>query len=118
MVESALPAALTAPDAPVPIPVPAGVVRPVDLATVDEYISKRIEQYATWYDAKCGPALPASPLTGLPLAARAYTLTSALNHTPYTVTLNAVVSGAAVLTSTVLVTPTQTYFLDLPLVRH
>lgn len=41
-------------------PVPIDTVKPVTVTAVavpetDDYITKRVEQYASWYDRKCGP---------------------------------------------------------------
>ncbi|HFQ93417.1 MAG TPA: hypothetical protein ENK32_05375 [Anaerolineae bacterium] len=61
-----------------------------------------------WRIAYSGPAGDQpSPVTGLNASARAYTLTGLTNYTPYTVTLNAMLSGSPVLTDTAAVMPTD-----------
>jgi len=71
---------------------------------------------STWqivYDPPVGT--PPSPVTGIPEPTRAYTLTGVTNYYWYTVTLNAVLDGAPVLTDTATVMPTD-LFVYLPLV--
>jgi hypothetical protein len=66
----------------------------------------------TWTIAYAGPAgVPPSPITGLAEPTRAYTLTSLINTTWYTVTL---ATDPPLLTGTVMVMPTA-YLLYLPL---
>ncbi|NKQ36360.1 MAG: hypothetical protein HF973_12175 [Chloroflexi bacterium] len=70
---------------------------------------------ATWQISYTGPAgNPPSPITGLAFTTRNQTLTSLTNYTFYTITLNAVVDGTAVLTDTITVMPTD-IFVYLPL---
>lgn len=59
------------------------------------------------YDPPVGT--PPSPVTGLPEPTRAYTLTGVTNYAWYTVTLNALLDGAPVLTDTATVMPTDRY---------
>ncbi len=62
----------------------------------------------TWEITYDGPAGDQpSPVSGLPEATRAYTLTGMANYTIYTLTLNAWVDGALYLTDTVTVMPTD-----------
>jgi hypothetical protein len=71
---------------------------------------------STWqiiYDPPDGTPLP--PVTGIPEPTRAYTLTQVTNYAWYTVTLNAVLDGAPVLTDTTTVMPTD-LFAYLPVV--
>jgi hypothetical protein len=72
---------------------------------------------ATWTIVYAGPPgdQPA-PITGLPEPTRTLTLTGLANYTPYTIALTAMLNGAAVLTDTVTVMPTD-ISLNLPLVR-
>ncbi len=70
---------------------------------------------ATWQITYDGSGVPPSPITGLPNETRAYTLTGLTNYTLYTITLNAMVDGTAVLTDTATVTPTD-LFVFLPVV--
>lgn len=63
---------------------------------------------STWtihYDGPPGDEL--SPITGLPEPTRAYTLTGLTNYEWYTITLNAMLEGAPILTDTVRVMPTD-----------
>ncbi|MCA9975839.1 MAG: right-handed parallel beta-helix repeat-containing protein, partial [Anaerolineales bacterium] len=63
---------------------------------------------ATWqisYDGPVGSQL--SPITGIANATRDYTLTGLTNYTVYTVTLNAVLDSAPILTGTAVVMPTD-----------
>jgi hypothetical protein len=72
---------------------------------------------ATWTIDYAGPpGDPPSPITGLPEPTRTLTLTDLDNYVPYTINLTALLSGAAVLTDTVTVMPTD-ISLNLPLVR-
>ncbi|MCP4427819.1 MAG: hypothetical protein GY803_25330, partial [Chloroflexi bacterium] len=73
---------------------------------------------ATWQISYDGPAGDEpSPITGIPNPTRAYSLTGLTNCAPYTVTLNAMLEGAPVLTDTVSVMPTD-IFVFLPLVER
>jgi hypothetical protein len=70
----------------------------------------------TWTIRYAGPPgdLP-SPITGLPEAIRAITLTGLTNYIPYSITLNAMLDSTTYLTDTVTVIPTD-IILYLPLV--
>ena len=71
---------------------------------------------STWtidYDGPSGYQTP--PITGIPVDARAYTLTGLANFSWYTVTLEAMLSGTPWLTDTVHLMPTD-IFVFLPLV--
>ncbi|MCP4361329.1 MAG: hypothetical protein GY796_25245 [Chloroflexi bacterium] len=73
---------------------------------------------ATWQISYDGPAGDEpSPITGIPNPTRAYSLTGLTNYAPYTVTLNAMLEGAPILTGTVSVMPTD-IFVFLPLVKR
>ena len=72
---------------------------------------------ATWRITYTGSAgTPPSPITNIPLATRAYTLTGLTNYTPHTFTLSAMDNGSAVLTQTIQATPTD-HLVYLPLIR-
>lgn len=71
---------------------------------------------STWQILYTGiPGNPASPISGLNIALRSFTLTGLTNYTRYTVTLNAVLDGAAIMTDTAVVYPSD-IFLHLPVV--
>ncbi|VAW42932.1 hypothetical protein MNBD_CHLOROFLEXI01-3210 [hydrothermal vent metagenome] len=70
---------------------------------------------STWqitYDGLAGDE--PSPITGIPNAARDYTLTGLTNYTPYTIILNAMLDGSPIFTDTVTVMPTD-IFIFLPI---
>lgn len=70
----------------------------------------------TWEISYTGtPGSPPSPITGLPESTRAFTLSSLTNYELYTITLEAVLGGAPLLTEKVTVMPTD-IFLHLPIV--
>jgi hypothetical protein len=72
---------------------------------------------ATWRITYTGSTgTPPSPVTNIPLATRAYTLTGMTNYTPHTFTLSAMDNGSAVLTQTIQATPTD-HLVYLPLIR-
>ncbi len=72
---------------------------------------------ATWTITYTGiPGLEPSPISGLPGATRAYSLTGLTNYTWYTVTLNAMLGSTPYLTDTVKVMPTDVSLM-LPLVK-
>lgn len=72
---------------------------------------------AAWQIGYAGPTGDQpSPITGLAEPTRAYTLTGLTNYTTYTVTLQAMVEGTAVLTDTVHVMPTD-LLLYLPVIQ-
>jgi parallel beta-helix repeat protein len=73
---------------------------------------------ATWRITYTGPAGDqASPISGLPEPTRAYVVTGLTNYIPYTVTLNAVLDGTAVLTDTVTVMPTDRW-ISIPMISR
>jgi hypothetical protein len=68
----------------------------------------------TWRIIYAGPAGDQpSPITGIPGAARDYTLTGLTNYTTYDIILNAMLDNTAVLTGTVSIMPTD-LFVHLP----
>jgi hypothetical protein len=70
---------------------------------------------ATWQIGYIGPdGDEPSPIASIPNPTRAYTLTGLTNYTPYTITLNAIVDSAAIMTDTVSIMPTD-LFVYLPL---
>jgi hypothetical protein len=72
---------------------------------------------STWKIAYVGPAGDQpSPITGLPSAARAYTLTGLTNYTPYNLTLTAMLNSTPFLTSTLTVMPSNILRI-LPIIR-
>jgi len=63
---------------------------------------------ATWTISYAGPpGDQPSPITGLPVPTRAFTLTGLANYVPYTVTLKAMLDSTPFLTDTVTVMPTD-----------
>jgi hypothetical protein len=69
---------------------------------------------ATWQIDYTPPiGVPPSPVSGIPNAARAYTLTGLANYTLYTLTLSAVDGGAPVFTDTIKLMPTD-FVVNLP----
>ncbi len=64
---------------------------------------------ATWTISYDGLGSPPSPITGLAEPTRAYTLTGLENYNAYTVTLNAMLDSAPILTDTVTVMPTDLF---------
>jgi hypothetical protein len=67
---------------------------------------------STWRIAYSGPSGDQpSPITGLPAAARAYSLTGLTNYSLYDITLNAMLDGTPILTDTLTAMPSelQTY---------
>lgn len=74
-------------------------------------VSGSLPVTATWQISYDGPSL----ITGLDNETRAYTLTGLTNYSLYTITLNAMVDGTAILTDTVTVMPTD-LFVYLPVV--
>ncbi len=73
---------------------------------------------ATWRITYTGPAGDqASPISGLPEPTRAYVVTGLTNYVPYTVTLNAVLDGTAVLTDTMTVMPTDRW-ISIPMISR
>ena len=80
-------------------------------------VNQVVPNDATWRIAFTGPAGDqASPISGLPAATRTYSLTGLTNGATYTVTVNALVNGSAVLTDTVTATPAERLVV-LPLIR-
>jgi hypothetical protein len=72
---------------------------------------------ATWQITYQASGVPPSSITGMANGTRAYTLTGLTNYTLYTMTLNAMVEGTAVLTATATVMPTD-LFVFLPVVLN
>jgi hypothetical protein len=63
---------------------------------------------STWQISYAGtPGSEPSPITGLPAETRLYTLSGLANYEPYTVTLNAMLGSAPILTDTVSAMPTD-----------
>jgi hypothetical protein len=91
--------------------------RPANQAIfLDWSVNATLPATTTWtinYVGPVGDQIP--PIAGLSESTRAYTLTGMTNYVWYTVTLNAMVEAAPVLTDTVRVMPTN-IFIDLPLV--
>ena len=78
-------------------------------------VNTPLDPGATWQINYSGPAGDQpSPITGLANGTRSYTLTGLTNYTVYDITLNAMLSGAPILTDTVSVMPTD-LLLYLPL---
>ena len=71
----------------------------------------------TWRISYSGPAGDQpSPISGLASGTRSATLTGLTNYTVYDITVNAMLSGAPILTDTVSVMPTD-LLLYLPMVQ-
>jgi hypothetical protein len=86
--------------------------------TLNWQVNAPLSAAATWeirYDGP--PGIPPSPVTGLPEPTRAYTLTGLENYISYSVTVNAMLDTAPILTGTVTVMPTDIH-LYLPVVRQ
>ena len=72
---------------------------------------------STWEISYTGPTGDQpSPITGLPEATRAYTLTGLANYVPYSVTLNAILDNTPLLTGTITIMPSGT-LVFLPLIK-
>ncbi len=84
---------------------------------LDWKVNTTLPVTATWqiaYDGPTGDQL--SPISDISNADRTFDLTGLTNYTPYTVTLNAIVDSAPIMTDTVTVMPTD-LFVYLPVVR-
>jgi hypothetical protein len=84
------------------------------LIALDWDVNTTLPPSVTWRISYAGPAGDQpSPVTGIPGAARDYTLTGLTNYTTYDITLNAMLADTAILTGTVSVMPTD-IFVHLP----
>jgi len=84
------------------------------LIVLDWDVNTTLPPAATWRITYAGPAGDQpSPITGIPGAARDFTLTGLTNYTTYDITLNAMVADSAILTGTISVMPTD-IFVHLP----